>query len=259
MNNQTSPRARVKRGIYLLPNLATTGALFFGFFAIITAIDLRFERAILAIFMASLFDMLDGRIARWTKSESLFGANYDTLSDVISFGIAPSILAYQWGLNALGKYGFAISFLIAATTVLRLARFNAQVETQKKDYFQGLPSPAAAGMIASTIYWIESLTIDLSVIFIPIAVITSMLMVSNIRFISPKKISVKKRIPFFSLVLIALFFLSISLNPPLLIFSLCLLYTLSGPLLTLYKIRQFITKRQQQKQKTEEQRLNSHR
>ena len=150
------------RGVYWLPNLLTTGALFAGFYAIVAAIDLKFERAGAAVFIAMIFDGLDGRVARWTHTESAFGKEYDSLSDMVSFGVAPAIVTYQWGVARIAEYGplwrrlgWLVCFFYAAAAALRLARFNSRSATQDKHYFEGLPSPSAAAIVAALV-WLAS-------------------------------------------------------------------------------------------------------
>src|ERR1700735_4360018 len=150
------------RGVYWLPNLLTTGALFAGFYAIVAAIDWRFDHAGVAVFVAMLFDGLDGRVARWTHTESAFGKEYDSLSDMVSFGVAPAIVTYQWGVARIAEYGplwrrlgWLVCFFYAAAAALRLARFNARAATQDKHYFEGLPSPSAAAIVAALV-WLAS-------------------------------------------------------------------------------------------------------
>src|SRR6202142_2727821 len=156
-DDDDSPARR--RGVYWLPNLLTTGALFAGFYAIVAAIDLRFEYAGIAVFVAMIFDGLDGRVARWTHTASAFGKEYDSLSDMVSFGVAPAIVTYQWGVARIAEYGplwrrigWLVCFFYAAAAALRLARFNSRSATQDKNYFEGLPSPAAAAVVAALIW-----------------------------------------------------------------------------------------------------------
>ena len=230
-----------RRGIYLLPNLFTTAALFAGFYAIVAAMNSRFESAAIAIFIAMVLDGMDGRIARLTNTQSAFGVQYDSLSDLISFGLAPALVMYQWSLLELGKLGWSAAFLYAASTALRLARFNTQVASADKRYFQGLPSPAAAALIAGmiwfgTVYQFNEGTSQ-TVITFPLTVIAGLLMVSNIRYHSFKQIDLKGRVPFVAAMGLVLLFVFIASEPSLVLFSLSLIYALSGPVLTLLQIR----------------------
>ena len=230
-----------RRGIYLLPNLFTTAALFAGFYAIVAAMNSRFESAAIAIFIAMVLDGMDGRIARLTNTQSAFGVQYDSLSDLISFGLAPALVMYQWSLLELGKLGWSAAFLYAASTALRLARFNTQVASADKRYFQGLPSPAAAALIAGMI-WFGTVYqfnegISKTVITFPLTVIAGLLMVSNIRYHSFKQIDLKGRVPFVAAMGLVLLFVFIASEPSLVLFSLSLIYASSGPVLTLLQIR----------------------
>lgn len=229
------------RGIYLLPNLFTTSALFAGFYAIISAMNGRFEAAAIAIFVAMIMDGLDGRIARLTNTQSDFGVQYDSLSDMVSFGLAPALIVYQWSLLHLGKLGWLGAFLYAAATALRLARFNTQAQSADKRYFQGLPSPAAAALIAGMIWLGEDLTIghdfNLEYFAFPLTVMAAVLMISNIRFHSFKQFDLKGKVPFFAVFILLLIFILIASSPPLVLFCLALGFAVSGPVLTLMMIR----------------------
>lgn len=230
-----------RRGIYLLPNLFTTSGLFAGFYAIIAAIDGRFEAAAIAIFVAMIMDGVDGRIARMTNTQSDFGVQYDSLSDLISFGLAPALLIHQWSLFNLGKFGWSAAFIYTAAAALRLARFNTQVGTEDKRYFQGLASPAAAALIAGMVWLGDSYGLSdnkLAVIFtLPVTVLAGVLMVSNIRYHSFKKIDLKGRVPFVAILVVVLVFFLFSSNPPLVISSVALVYASSGPVITLITLR----------------------
>lgn len=231
---------RQRRGIYLLPNLLTTAALFSGFYAIVAAMNGRFEAAAVAIFVAMLFDGLDGRIARMTNTQSAFGAEYDSLSDVISFGLAPALVAYEWSLSGLGKLGWMAAFFYAATTALRLARFNTQIGTADKRYFQGLPCPAAAAVIAGLVWFVTDYGLEaekLASLAFAITVMTGILMVTNVRFYSFKELDLRGKVPFTAIVGIMLAFVLVQSNPPLVLFSVALLYAISGPVITLLEIR----------------------
>ncbi len=230
-----------RQGIYLLPNLFTTSALFAGFYSIIAAINSDFQSAAIAVFIAMLLDGVDGRIARMTNTQSDFGVQYDSLSDLVSFGLAPALLIYQWSLFDLNKLGWAAAFIYMAAAALRLARFNTQAGTEDKRYFQGLPSPPAAALIAG-IVWLgdsyEFLGEDLSIfIAFPVTVAAGILMVSKVRYHSFKQFDLKGRIPFFSVLLMVLVFFLLSTNPPLVLTSTAFIYAISGPVFTLVMIR----------------------
>jgi CDP-diacylglycerol--serine O-phosphatidyltransferase len=228
------------RGIYLLPNLFTTAALFSGFYAVVAAMKGSFDIAAIAIFIAMAADTLDGRVARMTNTQTAFGAEYDSLSDMLAFGIAPALIVYSWSLSSLGKIGWMSAFLYAAATALRLARFNTQSHDMDKRYFQGLPCPAAAGMIVGGV-WL-GYTCHVSGIFIalPVSIFTVMaaaLMVSTIRYHSFKQIDLKGKVPFFVLLAPVLVIAAIAIDPPQMLFTIFFCYALSGPLLTLLQLR----------------------
>ena len=230
-----------RRGIYLLPNLLTTAALFAGFFSIISSIEGNFIFAGAAVFVAQMFDGLDGRVARLAKAESNFGAQYDSLCDVISFGLAPSICIFLWGLSSLGQAGWVFSFLFVAAAALRLARFNANIGTEDK-FFKGLPSPVAAAVIAYYVWTMSSLGLEgdslnylLTVISAILTGLVSILMVINVPYYSFKEIDMKRRVPFFSILMVVFIFALISLDPPLVLLSWALLYLISGPIIWIVK------------------------
>lgn len=227
-----------QRGIYLLPNLLTTAALFAGFYSIVAAMKGHLETAAIAIFIAMVADGLDGRVARLTNTQSPFGAQYDSLSDMVAFGIAPALVMYSWSLFHLGKVGWLAAFLYAAATALRLARFNIQV-TDKK-YFQGLPCPSAAGMVASVIWMGASYEVAGATIAVPLGVLSLLLaslMVSTIRYSSFKSIDFKGKVPFFTVVVAVFIIAAIALEPPEMLFGLFMIYIVSGPILTLWQLR----------------------
>jgi CDP-diacylglycerol---serine O-phosphatidyltransferase len=239
MQVQQSPKKQ-RRGIYLLPNLFTTAALFAGFYAIVAAMADRFEAAAVAIFVAMVLDGIDGRIARLTNTQSAFGAEYDSLSDMVSFGIGPALVIYQWALADMGKLGWLASFVYAAATALRLARFNTQVETADKRYFQGLPCPLAAAVVAGLVWFSTGYGLDGTEMMpaaFAVTIITGVLMVSNIRYQSFKQLDLKGRVPFITILVVVLAFVFVSSDPPLVLFALSVLYALSGPVLTLVSIR----------------------
>lgn len=220
-----------RRGIYILPNLFTTAALFGGFFAIVQAMNSQFEIAAVAIFVAMVLDGLDGRVARLTRTQSAFGAEYDSLSDMVSFGVAPALLAYEWALKGMGKLGWIAAFIYCVGAALRLARFNTQLDLGDKRFFQGMPSPAAAALIAGLV-WVM---IDYGwrgeearwyVCFL--TMFAGLTMVSNIRYYSGKDINLRRSVPFIFIAGIALFFALVSSYPPGVLFALFLGYALSG-------------------------------
>lgn len=228
-------------GIYLLPNLLTTLGLFAGFYAVVAAMRGYFETAAIAIFIAMIADGLDGRVARLTGTQSEFGGHYDSMSDMLSFGVAPALVVYSWSLTNLGKIGWLVSFLYTAATALRLARFNTQLhETEVKDHSQGLTCTAAAGMMASTV-WLGSVYamngIFLAILVATLTVLVASLMVSTCRYYVFKKIDFKGKVPFFTVVLAVFVITAIALEPPEILFSLFILYVFSGPVLTFWQLR----------------------
>lgn len=225
-----------RRGIYLLPNLFTTAALFAGFYAIVAGMNDRFESAAVAIFIAMLLDGLDGRVARLTNTQSAFGAEYDSLADMISFGLAPALVVYVWALSGLGKLGWLAAFIYTAAAALRLARFNTQVETADKRWFQGLASPSAAAILAGGVWVATDLGmagIELELVAFFVTITAGVLMVSNVRYTSFKQLDLKGKVPFMAMVLLVLVFVAVSVDPPKVLFSIFLLYALSGPVMTL--------------------------
>jgi CDP-diacylglycerol--serine O-phosphatidyltransferase len=220
-----------RRGIYLLPNLFTTGALFAGFFAIVQAMGGRYEQAAIAIFVAMVLDGLDGRVARLTNTQSAFGAEYDSLSDMVSFGVAPALVMYSFTLQAMGKLGWIAAFVYCAGAALRLARFNTLLAIQDKRWFLGLPSPAAAALVASFVWvMVDNHVSGQEVRWLAwgITLFAGLSMISNFRFYSGKDINLKRSVPFIVIVLVALSFSLVSIDPPIVLFLLFLLYGLSG-------------------------------
>ena len=227
-----------QRGIYLLPNLLTTATLFAGFYAIVAAQKGLFDTAAIAIFIAMIADGLDGRVARMTNTQTSFGAQYDSLSDMAAFGIAPALVIYSWSLVNLGKLGWLSAFVYAAATTLRLARFNTQAHD--KMYFQGLPSPSAAGVMASLVWIGASYDINGFYVAVPAAVLAifvGALMVSTIRYSSFKSVDFKGRVPFFTAVIAVFLLALLSLYPPEMLFLTFFVYMLSGPVVTLWQLR----------------------
>ena len=248
--NHDSPvtPAKPRRGIYLLPNLFTTGALFAGFYAIIAAISLHFTDAVVAIFVAGVLDGLDGRVARLTNTQSEFGVQYDSLSDLVSFGVAPALVLYVWSLSTLkeygpawGKVGWAAAFIFAACGALRLARFNTQVGVADKRFFTGLAIPAAAGLVMSYLWAMDDAGLTgTQVQFITpvLAVVAGLLMVSRFRYFSFKASPKSDRVPFYWILAVVLILVALAINPPRVLFAVAFLYALSGPIFTLWTLRQ---------------------
>jgi len=234
---EENPKSR--KGIYLLPNLLTTGALFAGFYAIVSANLERFEQAAVAVFVAMVLDGLDGRVARLTNTESSFGKEYDSLADVISFGLAPALVMFEWSLQhasyegwLLQKLGWLAAFFYAAATALRLARFNSRIADQDKKYFQGLPSPAAAGVMLGFVWACHDLEYtgaDLWFYAFALTLLSGGLMVSNFSFYSFKEFDVRNKVPFMAMLAIVGVFILASIDPPKLMFLVFLVYALSGP------------------------------
>jgi CDP-diacylglycerol--serine O-phosphatidyltransferase len=231
---------RRRRGIYLLPNLFTTAALFSGFYAIVAGMSGRFESAAIAIFVAMVLDGVDGRVARMTNTESAFGAEYDSLSDMVAFGLAPALVLYMWTLSTLGKVGWLAAFFYAAATALRLARFNIQVGETDKRYFQGLPCPSAAA-VAAGLLWVGADYglggLSLGVVSFFTAIVLGVLMVSNIRYRSFKEFDPRERVPFIAVLVVVLVISFVSIDPALILFSAFMAYALSGPITTLIGLR----------------------
>jgi|TARA_B110000211_G_scaffold62606_1_gene71331 CDP-diacylglycerol--serine O-phosphatidyltransferase len=225
---------RDRKGIYLLPNLFTTGALFSGFYAVVAGMDGNFENAAIAIFVAMVLDGLDGRVARMTNTQSDFGAEYDSLADMVSFGVAPALVAFSWALQDLGKIGWVAAFVYCAGAALRLARFNTQLAVADKNYFTGLASPAAAAIVAGNV-WVfsESGTsgADIAWWMAIIVPLTGLLMVSNFKYHSFKGLDLRGKIPFIALLAIVLGFAIVSIDPALMLLGVFLLYALTGPAL----------------------------
>jgi CDP-diacylglycerol--serine O-phosphatidyltransferase len=221
------------KGIYLLPNLFTTGALFSGFYAIVVSMSGQFEAAAIAIFAAMILDGLDGRVARLTNTTSSFGLQYDSLADMVSFGVAPAIVVLNWGLLSMDKLAWAASFAYVACVALRLARFNTQTEFTDKRFFIGLASPAAAAIVASVIWvWHDAVVSPVfASIMAIVMVVLGLLMVSNCKYNSFKGVDLKGRVPFAVMLLVIFAFVLIASNPPMVLLAIVLIYGLSGPVL----------------------------
>lgn len=239
-----------RRGIYLLPNLLTTAGLFAGFYAVVASMQGHFENAAIAIFIAMVMDGLDGRMARMTNTQSDFGAEYDSLADMVSFGIAPSLVIYNWALTDIGKFGWLAAFVYVICAALRLARFNTQVETADKRYFQGLASPSAAAILAGLVWVGAEYQWDVEPWGIYIGILTlisGLLMVSNFRYSSFKEVDWKGKIPFIGVLIIVLVFIFIAMDPPSILFGGFALYALSGPIMTLWRIKDIKEERRKRK------------
>jgi CDP-diacylglycerol--serine O-phosphatidyltransferase len=233
-----------RKGIYLLPNLMTTGALFAGFYAVVAAMRGDFESAAVAIFFAMILDGLDGRIARMTNTSSKFGAEYDSLSDMVSFGVAPALVMFSWALGELGKFGWSAAFVYVACAALRLARFNTQIDTADKNYFTGLASPAAAAVVASTVWvchdlgWTGSdLPMEVAVLVALLTTVLGLLMMANFPYYSFKGVDFRGRVPFVAMIVLVLVFSLVTLDPPSMFLLAFLVYAASGPVMQLQRWR----------------------
>jgi CDP-diacylglycerol--serine O-phosphatidyltransferase len=220
-----------RKGIYILPNLFTLAALFGGFYAIVMAMNERFDLAAVGVFCAMVLDSLDGRVARMTNTQSAFGEQMDSLSDMVSFGAAPALIAYEWALKGLGRWGWIAAFVYCACTALRLARFNVNTGVVDKRYFQGLPSPAAAALVAGLIWVMNDLGHqghDMAWPMFGVALYAGLTMVTNVPFYSFKDVHMKRSVPFVVIVLIALGIAVITIHPPIVLFGLFVIYGVSG-------------------------------
>lgn len=234
-----------RKGIYLLPNLFTTAALFGGFYGIVAAMNDRFEQAAIAIFIAMILDGLDGRVARLTNTQTQFGAEYDSLADMISFGLAPALIMYEWALSSMadlgwqwGKLAWLVAFIYTAAAALRLARFNTQVGTADKRFFQGLPSPAAAACVVGFVWVSVDQGFNGKDLAIPAMILTlfaGLLMVSNFLYSSFKEVDFKHKVPFAALLIMVLVFVLASIDTPKVLFGGFLLYMISGPLMAVIR------------------------
>jgi CDP-diacylglycerol--serine O-phosphatidyltransferase len=225
--------AQRHRSIYLLPNAFTTAALFAGFYAVVQAMNNRFEMAAIAIFVAMVLDGMDGRIARLTKTTSAFGEQYDSLSDMTSFGVAPALVMYEWMLHDLGRWGWLAAFVYVCGAALRLARFNTNIAVVDKRFFQGLPSPAAGALIAGFVWLVvdNRLQVPKELLAWTAFVITlycGVAMVSNLPFYSGKSFALGRSVPFWVMLVFVAVFVFISSNPPVILFGLFIAYGLSG-------------------------------
>ncbi|MGO3713606.1 CDP-diacylglycerol--serine O-phosphatidyltransferase [Alcaligenes aquatilis] len=233
MPNLLNDETRRRRSIYLLPNAFTTANLFAGFYAVVQAMNGRFEAAAIAIFLALVFDGMDGRVARLTNTQSAFGEQYDSMADMISFGAAPALVMYVWAMQGLGRWGWLAAFIYVAGGALRLARFNTNIEVVDKRFFQGLPSPAAAALVAGFVWLAVDNKLSLHVNVIPwvafgLTIYAGLAMVSNAPFYSGKSFAVSRSVPFWAMLLFVLVFVFVSTDPPVFLFGLFCLYGLSG-------------------------------
>jgi CDP-diacylglycerol--serine O-phosphatidyltransferase len=235
------PRPR-RKGIYILPNLFTLGALFGGFYAIVMAMNGRFDLAAVGIFCAAVLDSLDGRVARMTNTQSAFGEQMDSLSDMVSFGAAPALIVYEWALKGLGKLGWIAAFVYCSGAALRLARFNTNIAVVDKRFFQGLPSPAAAALVIGFIWVLDDLGFKdvphiewLAWTTFGLTLYAGLTMVTNVPFYSFKDVSFKRTVPFIVIVAIALGIAVINLHPPGVLFALFAVYGVSGYAVYVYK------------------------
>lgn len=241
MTNQSANQKSQGKGIYLLPNLLTTGGLFSGFYAVVASMNGNFIAAAVAIFVAMIFDGLDGRVARLTNTQSAFGAEYDSMSDMLSFGVAPALIAYNWGLAELGKVGWLAAFIYVAGAALRLARFNTMIGKIDKRYFQGLASPAAAAILAGMVWLGTEYEVDGHKYGVLVAMITALagaLMVSNFRYHSFKDLDWKNRVSFLAVLLVVMVFVIVATDPALVLFTLFSAYALSGPIVTIRSVKE---------------------
>jgi len=242
---EEQPVKKRSRGIYLLPNLITTAALFAGFYGIVAATQGKFEQASVAIFIAMILDALDGRVARMTNTQTEFGAEYDSLADMGSFGLAPALVMYEWSLSSLvnvsftfGKLGWLAAFLYVAAGALRLARFNTKASNTDKRYFQGLPSPAAAAVVVCFVWacFDNGIAGDaVAMIALPIIVFAGVMMVSNVSYYSFKDIDFHNKVPFMAMLVVVMVFVFAAIDPPITLFGCFMLYALSGPVVSILR------------------------
>ena len=220
-----------RRGIYLLPNIFTTLALFAGFYAIVQGMNHEFEKAAIAVFVAMVLDGLDGRVARLTRTQSAFGAEYDSLSDMVSFGAAPALVMYEWALRDLGRIGWIAAFVYCAGAALRLARFNTQLAVADKRWFTGLPSPAAAAVVAGMIWVFNDWTVrggDVKWLATAVTIYAGITMVTTVKFYSGKDINLRRRVPFWVVLVLVLALLLITIEPSHVLWGIAVVYGVSG-------------------------------
>jgi CDP-diacylglycerol--serine O-phosphatidyltransferase len=242
---QDKPVKKRSRGIYLLPNLITTAALFAGFYGIVAATQDKFEQACVAIFIAMILDALDGRVARMTNTQTEFGAEYDSLADMGSFCLAPALVMYEWSLSSLvnvsftfGKLGWLAAFLYVASGALRLARFNTKASNTDKRYFQGLPSPAAAAVVVGFVWACFDNGIAgeaVAMIALPVIVFSGVMMVSNVSYYSFKDVDFHNKVPFMAMLIVVMVFVFAAIDPPITLFGCFMIYALSGPVISILR------------------------
>tara|TARA_R110002167_G_scaffold100989_1_gene263414 strand:- start:538 stop:1317 length:780 start_codon:yes stop_codon:yes gene_type:complete len=232
-------KSKLGRGIYLLPNLFTTASLFSGFYAIVAAMNGNFDNAAIAIFISMILDGLDGRVARMTNTQSAFGAEYDSLVDMVAFGVAPALVAFTMNLQTLGNIGWIATFIYVAGAALRLARFNTQIDVVDKKYFIGLPSPSAAAIVAGFVWATHSYeqSMPLTLLTMVVVAFSGVLMVSNVKYYSFKELDMKRSVPFTALLIMVLVFAVIALEPSLVLFGAFMIYVLSGPINALIALK----------------------
>lgn len=249
--NPEIEKKKLKRGIYLLPNLITSASLFGGFYSIIASLDGDFEKAAIAILISAILDGLDGRVARLTGATSKFGVEYDSLSDLIAFGLAPGVLIFTWGLRPFGRYGWLAAFLFVVCGALRLARFNVQLTTVESKRFNGLPIPAAAALVCTTVLMFfhigqgEGTVKHITVLIL--VYLLAFLMISNVKYYSFKELHPGQRMPFRLLVGIIFLLIVVAAQPVWMLFILMLGYVISGPITTLYDRKKKLAARALQK------------
>jgi CDP-diacylglycerol--serine O-phosphatidyltransferase len=230
-----------RRGVYLLPNLLTTGAMFAGFYAVIAGMNGDFHSACIAIVVAMFLDGMDGRVARLTNTQSAFGAEYDSLSDMVAFGVAPALICFSWALSELGKIGWTVAFIYVACAALRLARFNVQLSVTDKRFFVGLASPSAAGLVVFMVWAFSSyevsVTLPMAIVAAIVTGLAGILMVINIRYYSFKDLDFKNPVPFFLTLLTVFVIVVVSWDPPGILFLIAVTYASSGPLMAIYMRR----------------------
>lgn len=239
-NTQEEVKKARHKGVYLLPNMFTTAALFSGFYAVVASMNGHFEKAAIAIFVAMILDGLDGRVARLTNTQSDFGAQYDSLSDMVAFGMAPALVAFTWSLQSLGQVGWVSSFIFVACAALRLARFNTQIDIVDKKYFIGLASPAAAAIVAGMVWTYSESGVngtDISWFAAIVVAVAGILMVSNVRYTSFKDFDLKNKVPFIALISMVLVIALVSLDPARVLWVGFMIYAVSGPVMMLWEKR----------------------
>src|SRR5690625_192485 len=253
-NMHQSTDEKRRRGIYLLPNAFTTGNLFAGFYASVQAMNGRYETAAIAIFLAMVFDGMDGRGARLTNTQSTFGEQYDSLADVISFGMAPALVMYVWILQGLGRWGWLAAFVFVVGAALRLARFNINIKVVDQRFFQGLPSPAAAALVAGFVWLavdnkITTNETALAWVAFALTIYAGVTMVSNAPFYSGKNFALGRSVPFWMMLLFVLVFVFVSSDPPIVLFGLFVIYGLSGWVLMFWRWPRARTLRQRRRER----------